>query len=397
MPQQQHEPPPPPPSESSNASVFAWLGAGALVVALIAAAKFSTRGKNDPTATFASPPWFRIAIPGVAALAIAAAIIAFLRTRYRDNDRVQHLTVPHRAAPWALAFAAFAALIGLASAPLTSRQFGSPSTGGGQPSQPGDFGDRDNPTDVEIGDRDGDGRVDTTYTDRNGRIRYIQMCPEDPDRVMPPIRPGIIPIDQDCDGTIDGYADAKTTEVVDRDGDGQVDDDWDQQPLNDDSGTDPTSSIAWGPLVRILFIFGAVALVAFGLWAILKDVRRRKRPTQVAVPLRSDVQHGAIEDAVAALLADPRPRQAIIGAYASMLRSLEHAGLPRLAHEAPREHLGRAFAEHDLPHEPFNELVGLFEIARFSSRDVTEADRDRALAALNAIRTPSPQNEPSLA
>jgi hypothetical protein len=100
-----------------------------------------------------------------------------------------------------------------------------------------------------------------------------------------------------------------------------------------------------------------------------------------AEPAREFV-HAAVVDAIDAMLADPDPNTAIIGAYARLLESLHARGVGRRDHEAPMEHLRRALGVMRVRPEPLHEIIALFEIARFSTHRLNETHRERALHAL---------------
>ena len=93
-----------------------------------------------------------------------------------------------------------------------------------------------------------------------------------------------------------------------------------------------------------------------------------------------------MSDTTNALLYDPDPRRAIIAAYARLLAVLDSAGQARLAHEGPREHLARALEHVRVRPSAVTTVVGLFEIARFSSHPLTDEHRSEALAALDDAR-----------
>jgi hypothetical protein len=100
---------------------------------------------------------------------------------------------------------------------------------------------------------------------------------------------------------------------------------------------------------------------------------------------------GAVADAVdaglSALEADGDPRQTIIAAYARMLEALEGRGLGCRPAETPRLHLARCLAAADVRREPLEQLVELFEEARFSTHPMTWEHRDAARRALAAVRS----------
>jgi hypothetical protein len=78
------------------------------------------------------------------------------------------------------------------------------------------------------------------------------------------------------------------------------------------------------------------------------------------------------------------PRQAIIAAYALLLEGLTACAQGRHPAETPLEHLERVLAALDVHPEPLRELTALFGEARFSDHAMTDRQRDRARAALEA-------------
>jgi hypothetical protein len=94
----------------------------------------------------------------------------------------------------------------------------------------------------------------------------------------------------------------------------------------------------------------------------------------------------AVDAALSALEAAGDPRQTIIAAYARMLEALEVRGLGCRPAETPRLHLARCLAAADVRPEPLEQLVELFEEARFSTHPMTWEHRDEARRALAAVR-----------
>jgi hypothetical protein len=96
---------------------------------------------------------------------------------------------------------------------------------------------------------------------------------------------------------------------------------------------------------------------------------------------------GAVDDTIESMLADPDPSTAIIGAYARLLEGLAACDVGRREHEAPLEHLRRTLTILRVRPEPLRQLIGLFEVARFSTHSLTGSHRDQALSALRAAAT----------
>ena len=81
------------------------------------------------------------------------------------------------------------------------------------------------------------------------------------------------------------------------------------------------------------------------------------------------------------------PREQVTAAYYRLLASLTEAGAPRLMQEAPHEHLYRVLGPLGAHPEPLHRLTGLYVMAQFSERTITEGHRGEAVQALEESLT----------
>ena len=144
--------------------------------------------------------------------------------------------------------------------------------------------------------------------------------------------------------------------------------------------------VAPGSSWPVFALFAVVALTA----AVLTALRRRRSVALVpAEPAPVDPE--PLADALAAgeqaLRAEPDPRNAIIGCYAAMERSLAEAGSPAQAADTPAEILARATAGGLVKSTWAGTLTGLFRRARYSTHPMTEDDRTAAMGALVQVRS----------
>lgn len=146
----------------------------------------------------------------------------------------------------------------------------------------------------------------------------------------------------------------------------------------------------WATLAVVvgLVIGGIIVLVLRSDWG---RALRGLEPRNEAPPLDpADAAHDrtVMAESLAAgageLDLSDDPRGAIIAAYAALLTGLETCAQGRRPAETPDEHLARVLAALDVRPEPLRELTTLFGEARFSDHVMTEAQRDRARAALGA-------------
>jgi len=138
--------------------------------------------------------------------------------------------------------------------------------------------------------------------------------------------------------------------------------------------------------VVLLLLFGsafAAALVA-GWWLARRFGSRGGNGGRALDPQRAAAHH-AVVGTIDAMLADPNPRTAIIGAYARLLEGLAACGTPRRDHEGPVEHLRRVLTVLRVPPGPLRRLIALFEVARFSTHLLTPDHRAQALDALGGV------------
>lgn len=143
------------------------------------------------------------------------------------------------------------------------------------------------------------------------------------------------------------------------------------------------STAANAILATVAIVFAVVAL-GIVLWFRFGD-RLARRPIN---PLREQARalDSAVGQALEDLRLEPNVRRAIVTCYARFERSLNAAGYGRRPSDTPIETMHRALQHLRLPDDAVNTLTRLFEIARFSLRDVTAVDRDAAWQALVLVK-----------
>jgi hypothetical protein len=133
------------------------------------------------------------------------------------------------------------------------------------------------------------------------------------------------------------------------------------------------------PIVAIAL--GAFAIVALVVIAKLLGKRNDAPALPESDSTSEQVAH-TLAASIAAMLDDPDPRRAIIGAYARMLDGFAAAGLPRKPSDTPQAYLVRCLEALPIRPEAATTLTHLFAIARFSEHAMTNVDRDQAFDAL---------------
>jgi hypothetical protein len=141
----------------------------------------------------------------------------------------------------------------------------------------------------------------------------------------------------------------------------------------------------------IVLLGGLVLLASAALFLMrrseLRAVERNAVYLRSNLVLEDEPPDAAPDDATIAdvlarsldeLISQSDPRLAIRAAYGSLLNELAAIGVARHRYEGPAEHVRRCLSAHPLPAASINELVELFEIARFSRLPVSAADAERA-------------------
>jgi hypothetical protein len=142
----------------------------------------------------------------------------------------------------------------------------------------------------------------------------------------------------------------------------------------------------------ITWTFGGLALaaglgaLALAIWGALGDRRLGGRDADApgdAEEARAAAPEGPPDDP----RAEPDARRAIIRCYASFERAAAAAGFARKPWLTPVEFMREAVGRLSVSPAAIPVLTGLFERARFSHHALGPQDRDRALEALDEIRT----------
>ncbi len=133
-----------------------------------------------------------------------------------------------------------------------------------------------------------------------------------------------------------------------------------------------------------------IVLAVIGAWAGVTFLARRRTgsdhafidgATEPTPDLRV-----TLDDMVDDLELGSDPRSAVLAAYDRLERALAEQGRPRRPTETPSEHLARVLTRLPVDRTPFLDLALRYELARYSSRPITETDREQATADLTRAR-----------
>jgi hypothetical protein len=137
-------------------------------------------------------------------------------------------------------------------------------------------------------------------------------------------------------------------------------------------GTESALLIAAGSLVGLVLLAGGAVLL----------VRRRRAAAES--PATEETFAAAVEESLDDLRTEADVRRAIIACYARMERAFARAGRGRRPAEAPLEFLRRVLMA--VAPAAGGRLTELFERAAFSVEPMGVVERERAVAALEALR-----------
>jgi hypothetical protein len=134
----------------------------------------------------------------------------------------------------------------------------------------------------------------------------------------------------------------------------------------------------------VLAVFAGLGALGLALWVSLGV---RPHPDDDDDGPAASPLEVAVDDSVEDLRDEPDPRRAIVRCYARFERAAAASGVERKPWSTPMEFMREALRRLPLPRTAVPTLTGLFELARFSHHPLGPTERDRALAALDEIRT----------
>jgi hypothetical protein len=145
---------------------------------------------------------------------------------------------------------------------------------------------------------------------------------------------------------------------------------------------DPLPTATSGGDIGLLAACVGIAVVAAVVAAVL--FRRRTSPGLPPAPTEGVV--AILDEGLGALLAESDPRRAVIAAYVAMERAMARQGWARRPAEAPTEYLGRVLGVAPGRARDLDQLVGLYQVARFSEHPVTPDMREVAVESVRRLR-----------
>jgi hypothetical protein len=127
-------------------------------------------------------------------------------------------------------------------------------------------------------------------------------------------------------------------------------------------------------------IGGGILLTAFVVFA------RRRREVEEDEDGVEEELASVVSDTIDDLRRETDPRRAVIAAYARMEHVLGRHGQPRHPSEAPFEYVARVLLAFRVRASAVRDLTELFERAKFSTHEIDEPMKERAISALLSVR-----------
>ena len=143
---------------------------------------------------------------------------------------------------------------------------------------------------------------------------------------------------------------------------------------NSAAGTEGDAGLVLACIV-VAVTCGLVAAVLF---------RGKTSEAMIATPREAAI--AILDEGLGALLAEHDPRKAVIAAYVAMERAMARKGWARRPHEAPTEYLARVLGVAPARAHDLDELVDMYQFARFSEHAVTPVMRDTAVDSVRRLR-----------
>lgn len=143
-------------------------------------------------------------------------------------------------------------------------------------------------------------------------------------------------------------------------------------------------------LLRVVFysLLGAAGAALVGLLVVMALRRRSSATTQDESDLPEVLE--VLLDATStqrqeSIRSHGSARNAVVACWVALEEAAEHSGLSRAAAETSAEFTRRVLDRWDVPPQVINDLAASYRAARFSRHEVTEQQREDAVAALAQI------------
>jgi Domain of unknown function (DUF4129) len=157
------------------------------------------------------------------------------------------------------------------------------------------------------------------------------------------------------------------------------------QEAFEEKSTSPAPGFAWTLFVLAALV--SLAMLGGGAWVLFGD---RIERWWYGITYTDETRRAllnAVDIGLDDLLHDPDPRRAVIACYHRFELVLSQHGLARAPWQTPLEYLRVALDRFHLPASRLQSLTTLFELAKFSTHPLGEAEKLSAVAVLRDAKT----------
>lgn len=163
--------------------------------------------------------------------------------------------------------------------------------------------------------------------------------------------------------------------------------DWDTHEVET---VEPRADVGRGAVTALLVI-ASIALVLLAIWVVHRMRRLAEPPPPLAAEVADSEEltvaqaRAALDDARARLSSVVDAHDAVIAAWLALERAIAAAGIRRQPTQTTLEYVVAVLASLDLDATSLERLSELYRRALFDDRPLAEADRETALALLDAL------------
>ncbi len=138
------------------------------------------------------------------------------------------------------------------------------------------------------------------------------------------------------------------------------------------------------------FLLYLIVLLVRAGWRLLLGLRVHETalpPPGTSVPLPDVPEQltGAAAEERRAKLIHGETRNAVVACWVDLEAAAAESGLPRQRAETPTEYVSRVLATWDIDDRALDDLAALYREARFSTHQITESHRERAVTDLDRL------------
>ncbi len=136
------------------------------------------------------------------------------------------------------------------------------------------------------------------------------------------------------------------------------------------------------PVSAVVFYVSLIFLMGILFYAIIRNIKRKEK--EVIVESKEAKKY--VEQAIYTVQLGEDVRSAILRAYKELENMIHALRQSEKNHYTPREFENFIVENFEVSSAPVKKLVALFEAARYSPHEMSEAQREEAIAALEAVK-----------